>query len=141
MASRLVHFPTQFLSAGMWGQSQGERLLCTMGAKAFLDTVRAWSYLDGGSLSRARRSELVPIPAGRFPGPGNRWRVSLPWAVPLLSSPCRLPSQHSSSSRRYLFLRLECVGLVSLIASFCRLAKRILAAEMSLKLRRVSLAS
>lgn len=61
------------------------------GLRAFLGSVRAWSCHEGGSLPGARRPELVPSPAGGFPGPGNRWRVSQAWDGPLLPSPHRLP--------------------------------------------------
>lgn len=76
--------PTQYRSAERWGWSPDGKLLCSLGAEGFLGSVRRWSCLEGGSLTRARRPELVRIPAGGFPGPGNRWRVSVPWAAPLL---------------------------------------------------------
>lgn len=130
--------PHTVLSAEMWGQSQDGRLLCGLGAEAFLGSVRPWSCLEAGSLTTARRPELVPTPTGAFPGPGYRWRVSLTWAASLFPSPWRLSSQRASSSQHYLFFRLECVGLVSLVASCCRLAKQILAAEMFLSCWRSS---
>lgn len=107
----------------MWGWSPDGKLLRSLGAEGFLGSVRRWRCLEGGSLTRARRPELVWIPAGGFPGPGDRWRVSLLWAAPLLPSPHRLSSQHFSSSQHYLFFRLECVGLVFLVAFCCRLTK------------------
>lgn len=72
------------------GASVGGRS-AAQGLRAFLGSVRAWSCHEGGSLPGARRPELVPSPAGGFPGPGNRWRVSQAWDGPLLPSPHRLP--------------------------------------------------
>lgn len=107
----------------MWGWSPDGKLLRSLGAEGFLGSVRRWRCLEGDSLTRARRPELVWIPAGGFPGPGDRWRVSLLWAAPLLPSPHRLSSQHFSSSQHYLFFLLECVGLVFLVAFCCCLTK------------------
>lgn len=136
--------PMQFLPAELWARSQRWRLLCSLEAEGFPGSVRTRSCLGGGSLTRARRPELVPILVN-----GSRCLGARPWsrkqaeslqalATSLLLSPHGLPSQCSSSSRHYLFLHLECVGRGSRIASCCRLARRLLTVEMSLSLWRSS---
>lgn len=115
--------------------------LHSLGAEGFPGQCEGMGLPRGSFPHPGEEAGAVPIPAGGFPGLENRWRVSQPWAASLLPCPRRLPSQCSSSSRRYLFLRLEGVGLGALIASCCLLAKRMLAAEMPLEWRRVSLAS
>ena len=65
-------------------------------------------------------------------------KVSQLWDAPLLLYPHRRPSQSSPRVESYLFLCLECVGLVSLVVFCCCLAKWILVAEITLKWKEVN---
>lgn len=46
----------------MWGWSPDGKLLRSLGAEGFLGSVRCWRCLEGDSLTRARRPELMWIP-------------------------------------------------------------------------------